>query len=142
MLAVYGHDLTIATWAQTKFEGLNFSTMHSAVGVIDPMGTLIGAALFSDYYPGGNVELTFYGPGTLTRAIINEIGYHAFVTLGASRVTCKTKRANVDVIRLLKKAGFGWEGNMKKFFGPTEDDTAIVFSFPVEKAARWLRRMN
>jgi RimJ/RimL family protein N-acetyltransferase len=143
MLAVHGHDRTVAEWAQTQFDGLNFSTMHSAFGIMDRAGTLIGAALFSDYYPGGNVELTFVGPRTLNRAIINEIGYHAFVTLGASRVTCKTRKANVDVIRLLKKAGFRWEGNQKKYFGPDDEtDTAVLFSFPVENAAKWLRSVN
>lgn len=139
LAAVHGHDKTVAGWAQGQFEGLNFSTMHSAFGVVDSTGSLVGAALFSDYYPGGNVELTYTGAGTLTRAIITEIGYHAFVTLRASRVTCRTRKSNVPTIRLLKKAGFKWEGNMKRFYGPLEDDTAVVFSFPVESATKWMK---
>ncbi len=143
MILVTGHDRTIASWAETKFPELNFSTMHSAFGVADPRdGTLVGAALFSDYYPGGNVELTYYGPGTLSRAVLNAISYHAFVILNASRVTCKTRRVNKDVARLLSKAGFKFECVQRNYFGPEADDDAIVYSFPVSSAAKWLRRIN
>ena len=92
MMIVTGHDRAVRDWTQTRFPGLNFSTTHSAFGVASSHdGTLLGAALFSDYYPGGNVELTYYGPGTLTRPVLNAIAYHAFVGLNASRITCKTR---------------------------------------------------
>ena len=143
MLLVTGHDRAICNWAGAMFGGLNFSTVHSAFGVADPVdGTLVGAAMFSDYYPGGNVELTYYGPGTLTRSVLNAISYHAFINLNASRVTCKTKRSNKEVSRLLDKAGFKFECVQKRYFGPDADDDAIVYSFPVEKAAKWLKRIN
>lgn len=143
MLVVTGHDRTICDWAQAKFEGLNFSTMHSAFGIASPVdGTLLGAALFSDYYPGGNVELTYYGPGTLTRSVLNAISFHAFVNLNASRVTCKTKRENKNAARLLAKAGFKFECVQKRYFGPNDADDAIVYAFPVEHAAKWLKRIN
>ncbi len=142
MLWITGHDRTIADWAQAKFTGLNFYAMHSAFGVADREGTLVGAALFSDYYPGGNVELTYYGPGTVTRAILNEVSYHAFVTLNASRVTTKTRRENEIVKKLLPRLGFKFECVQKRYFGAREDDDAIVYSFPVEQAAKWLRKVN
>lgn len=143
MLLVTGHDRVICDWAESKFPNLNFTTTHSAFGIADPVdGTLRGAALFSDYYPGGNVELTLFAPGMLSRAVLNAISYHAFVILNASRVTCKTRRVNKDVARLLSKAGFRFECVQKAYFGPTEDDDAIVYSFPVSKAAKWLKRIN
>lgn len=143
MMVITGHDRAICDWAQAKFVGLNFASTHSAIGFADRGdGTLLGAALFSDYYPGGNVELTYYGPGTLTRDVLNAISFYAFVTLNASRVTCKTKRENKDVARLLSKAGFKFECVQKRYFGPTESDDAVVYSFPVEMAAKWLKRMN
>ena len=143
MMVITGHDRAICDWAQAKFVGLNFASTHSAIGFADRGdGTLLGAALFSDYYPGGNVELTYYGPGTLTRDVLNAISFYAFVTLNASRVTCKTKRENKDVARLLSKAGFKFECVQKRYFGPTESDDAVVYSFPVEMAAKWLKRIN
>ncbi len=136
-----GHDQAVAQWAAEQFQGkLNFWSMHSAFGIGNEDGHLVGAALFSDYYPGGNVELTFVGPGTLTRYILNQICYHAFVTLGASRITCKTRPSNSNVIRLLKKAGFKWEGKHSSYFGPGKDDAAVLFSFPVKQATRWARK--
>ncbi len=140
---IAGHDATVADWAQRMFHGkLNFWAVHSAFGVADNDGTLKGAALFSDYYPGGNVELTFVGPHTLTRAILNQISYHAFVTLQASRVTCKTRRDTPEVSKLLTKAGFKFNCVLARYFGPTESDDAIVYSFPAEQGAKWIRKVT
>lgn len=135
-----GHDRVVADWAQRQFgNAFNFWAMHSAFGVARDDGTLVGAAIFSDYYPGGNVELTYFGPGTLSRRLLNEMSFHAFVTLGCSRVTCRTRKGNTETIRLLKKAGFRWEGQMKRYFGPRDEDAAVLFSFPVEQAAKYMR---
>lgn len=135
-----GHDQAVASWAQRQFDNeFNFWAMHSAFGVAAKDGTLIGAAIFSDYYRGGNVELTYVGPGTLTRTILNQIAFHAFVTLGCSRLTCRTRRSNLSTIRLLKKIGFQWEGNQKRYYGPRDEDTAVLFAFPVEQATKFMR---
>lgn len=142
MNLVAGHDGVVAEWAQTKFTGLNFYAMHSAFGV-ENEGHLIGAAIFSDYYPGGNVELTYYGPGTLTRRLFGAIAYHAFITLGVSRVTARTRCRNKEVIGLLQRLGFKHEAVVKRYFGPREmEDGATVFYYPVEKAGKWLRKAN
>ena len=140
---VSGHDAVVADWAAKMFHGkLNFWAVHSAFGVAGNDGTLIGAALFSDYYPGGNVELTFVGPKTLTRAILNQISYHAFVTLQASRVTAKTRRSTPGVSKLLTKAGFRFECIQKRYFGPDDGDDAVVYSFPAEQGAKWIRKVK
>ena len=133
----------VADWAMHQFGNkLNFWAMHSVFGIADDEGTLKGAALFSDYYPGGNVEITFVGPRTLTRAIINQISYHAFVTLQASRVTAKTRRDKPEVSKLLMKAGFKFSCVLSRYFGPTEADDAIVYSFPAEQGAKWIRKVS
>lgn len=138
---VGGYDQAVANWAAGQFQGrFNFWAVHSVFGIASEDGTLRGAAIFSDYYPGGNVELTYTGPRTLTRAILNQICYHAFVTLGASRVTCKTSVANSNVIRLLKRLGFKWEGKLAHYYGPLKEDAAVLFSFPAEQGAKWLRK--
>lgn len=140
---VGGHDAVVAEWAQQMFHGkLNFWAVHSAFGIVSDDGTLKGAALFSDYYPGGNVELTMVGPRTLTRAILNQIAYHAFVTLQASRVTAKTRRSTPEVSKLLTKAGFKFEAVSRNYFGPEPGDDAIVYSFAAKDAAKWARKVN
>ena len=140
---VSGHDAVVADWAMHQFgDKLNFWAVHSVFGIADRDGTLTGAALFSDYYPGGNVELTYVGSRTLTRAILNQISYHAFVTLQASRVTAKTRRDTPEVSKLLTKAGFKFLCIMPRYYGPTDGDDAIVHSFPAEQGAKWIRKVK
>jgi len=117
----------------------NFYAMYAAFGIVDGDGALEGAAIFSDYYRGGNVELTYIGAGTLTRAIVKQIGYYAYHTLGVSRITAKTQRRNATVCRLLPKAGFEFECIQKRYFGPNKDDDAVVYSLSAQRAERWLK---
>ena len=135
---VAGHDQAVAEWAGDR-TGFNFFAMYSAFGIVGADGFLEGACIFSDYYPGGNVEMTYVGSGTLTRAIIRHIGYYAYQTLGVSRITAKTKRRNATVCRLLPKAGFEFECIQKRYYGPNKDDDAVVYSLPISKAERWLK---
>lgn len=138
---VPGHDQAVAEWASAR-TGFNFFAMYAAFGIVGNDGVLEGAAIFSDYYPGGNVELTYVGAGTLTRAILRQIGYYSYQTLGVSRITAKTQRRNATVCRLLPKAGFEFECIQKRYYGPNKDDDAIVYSLPFHKAERWLKGIN
>ncbi len=135
---VAGHDREIADWAATQLPGLNFYAAYSAFGIANDDG-LVGAAIFSDYYPGGNVELTYVGKGTLTRPILKEMGLYVFGDLQASRMTVKTPRRNQMVRKLLPRAGFEFECIQKRYYGPAKDDDALVFSLPAHKSARWLK---
>lgn len=138
MIWVAGHDRAIADWAAAQMPGLNFYSAYSAFGISDG-DTIIGAAIFSDYYPGGNVELTYLGPGTLSRNILREMGLYVFGDLQAARITAKTPRRNAVVKKLLPRAGFDFECIQKRYYGPLRDDDALVYSFPVTKAERWLK---
>jgi RimJ/RimL family protein N-acetyltransferase len=136
---VPGHDKAVAEWAGERFN-CSFYAMYSAFGIVDNSdGLLIGAAVFSDYYPGGNIQLSYIGPQTLTRAILREIGQYVFVTLGASRITCKPPRRNITAKKLLPAAGFKFEGILERYYGPDKDDDCIVYSLSKERAAKWLK---
>lgn len=135
---VAGHDQTVAEWAGERFN-CSFYAMYSAFGIVDHDGSLIGAAVFSDYYPGGNIQISYIGPQTLTRAILREIGHYAFVTLGVSRITCKPPRRNDTAKKLLPRAGFKFEGILERYYGPTKDDDCIVYSLSKDRAGKWLK---
>ena len=135
---ISGHDDTVAEWAGRRF-GCDFYARYAAFGIGDIDGTLIGAAVFSDYYPGGNIQLSYTGSGTLSRAIIKNIGYYAYEVLGASRITCKPPRSNAIARKLLPRAGFEFEGILKRYYGPKKADDALVYSLTKEKAARWMK---
>ena len=139
MMLVPGHDRAVADWAGAQL-GVHFTEPFKALGVVNSDGLLIGASIFGDYYPGGNIEWTYVGHGSLRASILKDIAHYCFVQLAASRVTAKTRRSNKLVRRLLPKAGFSFETTQKRYFGPSKDDDALVFVLRKEDASKWLRR--
>lgn len=137
-MLVAGHDEAIAAWAGDQL-GVRFVQPLSAIGVVDAEGSIIGASVFNDYYHGGNLEWTCVGPGSLKANMLRELAQYAFVQLGATRVTAKTRRSNKLVRRLLPRAGFTFEMTQKRYFGPTRDDDGLVFVLFRENAGKWLR---
>jgi len=132
-----GHDDEVATWAGEQL-GVRFTRPYRAIGVLDDLGTLIGAAVFNDYYRHGNVELTYVGPGSLSRRIIRALASFAFNDLQVSRITAKTKRRNGIACKLLPRAGFKFEFVQKRYFGPDRGDDAVVYALSCDDAERWL----
>lgn len=138
MILVPGHDEAVAKWAGEQL-GVRFVHPLTAIGVVDPAGQLVGASVFNDHYPGGNLEWTYVGEGSLRLHMIRDIARYCFVQLEVSRVTAKTRRSNKLVRRLLPRAGFSFEMTQKRYFGPTRDDDALVFCLFREDAGKWLR---
>lgn len=125
MQVLWNEDRAVADWAGGQL-GVKFVQPYTTMGVIKD-GALVGAAIFGDHYPNGNLELTYVGKGTLTRGVQDTILSYAFDYLSAARLTAKTARSNRLVCKLLPKAGFRYESTMKRYFGPTRADDAIVF---------------
>ncbi|TCL70535.1 GNAT family protein [Rhizobium sp. BK251] len=136
---VAGQDVAIAGWAGEQL-GVQFQEPYTAFGFVDASGSLCGACVLNDYYPGGNVEITYVGPQSITRRIASFMARFCFEELQATRVTAKTKRSNVTVRRLLPKGGFAFEYTQKRYFGPRSGDDALVFVLFRENAGKWLRR--
>ncbi len=134
-----GHDDAVAGWAGQQF-GVTFMPPFAAFGVLDASGTLVGAAVWNNYIPGGNIELSYVGPGTLTRRIIEGWAVYAFMSLAVSRVTVRTKRSNKVVAGLISRLGFRFEGVQKRFFGPEPEDDAMVSVWFRADADKWLKR--
>lgn len=137
-MLVAGHDEAIAAWAGEQL-GVKFVQPLTAVGVVDGQGALVGASVFNDYYPGGNVEWTYVGPGSLRPRMLFDLARYCFVDLGVARVTAKTRRSNAVVRRLLPHAGFTFEMTQKRYFGPERGDDALVYVLFREQAGKWLR---
>ena len=134
---VFDQDMIVAAWAGKQL-GVQFEAPFTAIGVTDDNGVLIGASVFNAHYAGGNLEWTHVGPGTLSRRVQRAIMRYAFIDCGASRLTAKTARRNMEVSRLLLKAGFAFECIMKRYFGPTKADDALVHVLYKEHAGKWL----
>jgi len=107
-------------------------------GIVDRHMVLVGAVGFTNFYRGGNIELTWVGPGTTRPAIIREIISYAFDTCGCSRISAKTRRGNTIARKILPKAGFRFEGTQRRYFGPERADDALCFVITYEEALnRW-----
>lgn len=137
MKLIRGHDAEIAEWASQQ-AGVKFTQPLAAFGVVDTGGTVRGAVIFNDFYHGGNVEVTYIGPHSMTRGVIVDVMDFAFRQLGATRMTCKTAFRNLVTRRMLPKLGFTFETSQKRYFGPKRGDSALFFVLYKEKAARWL----
>lgn len=136
-----GQDEAVSGWAGAQL-GITFVQPLRAFGIINEADALIGAAIFNDFYPGGNVELTYVGPGTMTRTVLCGLADFAFLRLEASRVTVKQRRGNPNMKGLNGRAGFSFEMIQKRYYGPTRDDDALVFVLWRKDAHRWLKGMN
>lgn len=111
---------------------------YTAFGVESAAGNMVAGAVFNQH-TGANIEVSVYAPGALRRGFIRAIMHYAFVQLGCCRLTARTRRGNRAMRTILPKMGFGYEGTMRRFYGPTRSDDAFMFGLMRENAERWLR---
>jgi RimJ/RimL family protein N-acetyltransferase len=116
-----GRDVEVAAWA---FKTFNFHPTHycMAVGIIEDHG-LVAACMFHAHN-GPDVELSYYGPKTLTLDVVKGLAKIAVEHLGVSRITARTSRANKTITRGIKGVGFQYEGVRKCGYG---DQDAIMY---------------
>lgn len=124
------HDVEVAAWAFRTFDFFP-APYGMAVGVLDD-GVLVAACLFHAHN-GPDVELSYYGPNTLTPSVVRGIAKIAVERLGVSRITARTSRQNKRMTRGIHKVGFRYEGVRKCGYG-TQD--AIMYGLYGENLAR------
>jgi len=108
-------DHYVASWAYETFKGMAHN-VDKALGIVDSKGTIVGAALFQNFN-GANVELSYYGPRTLTSGIVRIIARMALGHFNASRLTVVTSQRNKRLIKACLKIGFRLEGIQRCFYG-------------------------
>ena len=99
-----------------------------ALGLIDAQGQLVGGVLFQNWN-GYNVEMSYYGPNTMTLGVIRTLWRFAIYTFDPVRLTVSTSKRNRQFMRGLQKLGFRVEGAMRCFYGKRDcnRNTAIRF---------------
>lgn len=130
MNLIQGNDIEIANWAFTMFN-MRPVPFCMAIGIVADRN-LVGACLFHAH-SGPDVELSYYGPNTLTLPIVKGLARIAVEQLGVSRVTVRTSRSNKTVTRGIRKIGFQFEGVRKFGYG---DDDALMYGIYGENLAR------
>ncbi len=116
-----GHDVEVANWA---FNTFNFHPTQfcMAVGILEK-NSLVAACLFHAHN-GPDVELSYYGPNTLSLDVVKGIAKIAVEHLGVSRITARTSRSNKQMKRGIHKVGFEFEGVRKCGYG---DQDALMY---------------
>lgn len=133
-----GSDEIVAEWAY-KLYNLYPLPVNKALGILD--GTkLIGACLFQNYN-GVNIELSYYGPRTLTLGIVRFIATTALTDFNVARLTVVTSQRNKRLVRSCLKIGFKVEGTQRRFYGHDDSkrNTAVrlvAFKADLEKVAQ------
>lgn len=110
-----------------------------AIGLASDAGEAKGGFVYN-CYNHTNIEISYYGPGTLSRSVIRAAFWaYPFEQLGVLRLTASTKRSNKLVRKLLPRLGFEFEAVLKNYYGPTRNDDAMVFRLDRKAAERWKR---
>src|SRR5882672_3075286 len=100
-------DQIVAKWAYSTFN-IYEQPINKAYGIVDTNGKLLGAILFQNFN-GVNIELSYYGPRTLSSGIVRIIARTVLGHFKAGRLTVVTSRRNKRLIRALIKIGFRLE---------------------------------
>lgn len=87
-----------------------------ALGLIDKQGDLKGCVLFH-FYNGSNVEMSYYGPVTMTPGVVRTIARFIICTFDPSRLTVMTNKRNKELHRKFQKLGFKLEGVQRCYYG-------------------------
>lgn len=131
-----GDDLQVASWAFSNFK-LFPTPFNVALGIMGKDGTVVGAALLQNFN-GVNVELSYYGPNTLTPGIARSIARVVIGKLDAQRITVVTSKRNRRLMQSLLKFGFKLEGVQKRYYGAEDNkrNTGVRFVMFREDIAR------
>ena len=134
-----GDDARVAAWAFDVFQRYP-TVVNRALGVLDHNKNLVGAILLQNFN-GTNIELSYYGPRTLSAGIARSIAKIVALEFNAARCTVVTSKKNKRLMRVLQRFGFCLEGSQRCYFGHRDcsRNTGIrfvLFRDKIDKMAR------
>ncbi len=136
---LYGCDEQIAHFVFSTY-CLTHMKFDRALGVIDNNGKLVGGVLFQ-HWNGPNVEISYYGKGTMTLGVIRCLAQFGIEVFSPARCTVNTSKRNKRFIRALLKLGFKVEGVARCYYGDVDcaRNTAVrlvIFRDGINRLAR------
>jgi RimJ/RimL family protein N-acetyltransferase len=123
-------DGTIAAWTFSTFDILPHH-YEACFGIVENH-QIIGSVLW-EAYRGHDIEISYFGPKTMTLGIARACARLAMDYFHVSRVTARTSRSNKMMTRGIKKIGFEYEGVAHNGYG---DEDAIMYGLYGHKLAR------
>lgn len=127
---VCGNDALIVQWTFETF-GVICTGTNLAVGIVED-GKIVAAAFFQAHN-GPDIELSYYGPGTMTLGIVKGLAKIAVDHFGVSRVTARTAKSNKEAARGFRKIGFVYEGLRHHGYG---EQDAVMYGLFGARLAR------
>ena len=104
---LYGCDQQVAEWTQEKF-GVQPYHYDMAIGIVEN-ASLVGSIMWHAYR-GHDIEISYFGPQTMTLGIARQCARIAVDHFGVSRVTARAVKSNKTMTKGVKKIGFEYEG--------------------------------
>lgn len=120
---LYGHDGAVSSWAANEFK-YKFSPIEAALGIVR-RNQLVGAVIYQNF-TGYNVELSYYGPHTLSAGIVKSLARFTLDRFHVDRLTARTNRRNESMLKMVSRLGFKFEGVQRRYYGPFGDAAVFV----------------
>lgn len=136
---LFGHDETVASWLFNSY-GRAPLKYDKALGILSGEGVIIGAILFHGYN-GANVELSYFGKGTMTLGIVRCLARFIIHEFDASRLTAVTSKKRRRLIKSFQKLGWRVEGTQRCYYGKLDNSRNtgvrfVMFREQIEKLAK------
>src|SRR3974377_1654869 len=112
---VIDDDNRVAAWVHATYQVFPIPC-NRALGIVMEDGTLVGGVLLQNYN-GVNIELSYYGPWTLTLGICRVIARVTVLEFNVARCTIITSKKNRRLMRSLQRFGWRLEGVQRCFYG-------------------------
>lgn len=116
-----GNDALVIDWAYQNF-GVLCTKVDLAVAIMDA-GQIVGAA-FYQAHNGPDIEMSYYGPGSMTLPVVRGLAKIAVNHFGVSRITVRAAKSNKTMTRGIHKIGFVYEGIRHHAYG---DQDAVMY---------------
>lgn len=116
-----GNEQAVINWTYQTF-GVLCTKVDLAVAVMD--GQQIVGSCFFQAHNGPDIELSYYGPNTLSLDVVKGLAKIAVDHFGVSRITARTAKSNKVMTRGIRKIGFVYEGIRHHAYG---DQDAVMY---------------
>lgn len=125
-----GNDELVSAWTLAQFGVRNFNS-DMALGIFN--GPQMVGSVFFHAYNGFDIEISYFGPGTMTRGLWKQICAVALDHFGVSRITARTPITNKQMKRGILKLGFIYEGIRHSAYGSVD---AVMYGLYGRNLAR------
>jgi RimJ/RimL family protein N-acetyltransferase len=125
-----GNDQVVINWTMERF-GVYCTKVDMAIAIIED-SEIVGSCFFQAHN-GPDIELSYYGPNTLSLPLVKQIAKITTDHFGVSRITVRTMKSNKKLTRGIHKLGFVFEGIRHQGYGNTD---AVMYGLFGKNLAR------